>query len=122
MGGLLSAYELSKDNIFLQKADELGTKFLPAFDTPSGLPRTTINLANGASNNPSWAGGAGILAEMATVQLEFTYLAYHTNKPIYKEKAMRVYDKLAQSEKHSGLYSIYVNTDSGQFTRSKCYF
>lgn len=45
MGGLLSAYELSKDNIFLEKADELGTKFLPAFDTPSGLPRTTVNLA-----------------------------------------------------------------------------
>jgi uncharacterized protein YyaL (SSP411 family) len=45
MGGLLSAYELSKDKIFLQKADELGNRFLPAFDTPSGLPRTTINLA-----------------------------------------------------------------------------
>ncbi len=45
MGGLLSAFELSKDKVFLEKADDLGERFLPAFNTPSGLPRTTINLA-----------------------------------------------------------------------------
>jgi hypothetical protein len=38
LGGLLSAYALSNDTIFLTKADELGQILLPVFDTPSGLP------------------------------------------------------------------------------------
>jgi mannosyl-oligosaccharide alpha-1,2-mannosidase len=44
LGGLLSAYELSGDSMFLEKADDLGRRFLPAFDSRSGLPRTSINL------------------------------------------------------------------------------
>jgi hypothetical protein len=43
-------------------------------------------MLSGSASNPSWTGGAGILAEMATVQLEFFYLANKTNKPIYREK------------------------------------
>lgn len=38
LGGLLSAYELSKDQIFLDKAHELGRILLPAFNSTSGLP------------------------------------------------------------------------------------
>ena len=34
----------------------------------------------------SWTGGASILSEIGTLQLEFLYLAYHTNKPNYAIK------------------------------------
>lgn len=44
IGGLLSAYELSRDKLFLTKAEELAIRFLPAFDTPSGIPFGSINL------------------------------------------------------------------------------
>jgi len=43
-GGLLSAYDLSGDKIFLDKAVELADRMAPAFDTPNGLPMTQINF------------------------------------------------------------------------------
>lgn len=43
LGGLLSAYALSQDPIFLERADELGTLLLPAFETKSGLPVYGVN-------------------------------------------------------------------------------
>ena len=43
LGGLLSAYALSKDPILVKKADQLARKLLPVFNTPSGLPTFGIN-------------------------------------------------------------------------------
>ena len=43
LGGLLSAYALSNDTTFLSRADDLGTKLLPAFHTASGLPSYSVN-------------------------------------------------------------------------------
>jgi hypothetical protein len=39
LGGLLSAYDLSGDQVFLDKARDLGDRLMKAFDTPSGIPR-----------------------------------------------------------------------------------
>lgn len=44
VGGLISAYELSKDEIFLNKATELGERLLTAFNSPSGLPYSIVNV------------------------------------------------------------------------------
>ncbi|KAH7915749.1 glycoside hydrolase family 47 protein [Hygrophoropsis aurantiaca] len=45
MGGLLAAYHLSdQDPLFLEKAQELGDRILPTFETPSGLPLSLVNL------------------------------------------------------------------------------
>lgn len=43
LGGLLSAYALSKDSILLDKADELATKLSPAFSTSSGFPHFAVD-------------------------------------------------------------------------------
>jgi len=56
VGGLLSAYDLSGDMIFLQRAIQIGDRLLPAWDTPSGIPYNTINLAHGNAHNPGWTG------------------------------------------------------------------
>lgn len=56
MGGLLSAYDLSGDKVFLEKAKDIADRLLPAWDTPSGIPRNIINLAHGNAHNPSWTG------------------------------------------------------------------
>ena len=37
LGGLLSAYTLTKDNLFLEKAKDLGERLLPAFNSKSGV-------------------------------------------------------------------------------------
>ncbi|XP_008057405.1 mannosyl-oligosaccharide 1,2-alpha-mannosidase IA-like [Carlito syrichta] len=44
VGGLLSAYYLSGEEIFRKKAVELGIKLLPAFHTPSGIPWALLNM------------------------------------------------------------------------------
>uniref|UniRef100_A0A671RE79 alpha-1,2-Mannosidase n=1 Tax=Sinocyclocheilus anshuiensis TaxID=1608454 RepID=A0A671RE79_9TELE len=46
VGGLLSAYYLTGAEIFKQKVMELGEKLLPAFNTPTGIPRGVINLVS----------------------------------------------------------------------------
>lgn len=44
LGGLLSAYALSKEPILLSRADDLGRLLLPVFDaTPSGLPAYAVD-------------------------------------------------------------------------------
>jgi mannosyl-oligosaccharide alpha-1,2-mannosidase len=44
LGGLLSAYALSGNTILLARADDLGQRLLPAFNTSSGLPAASVNL------------------------------------------------------------------------------
>src|SRR4051794_8689469 len=44
IGGLLSAYDLTGTRIFLDKAEELAQRLMPAFNAPNGIPFSTINL------------------------------------------------------------------------------
>jgi mannosyl-oligosaccharide alpha-1,2-mannosidase len=43
LGGLMSAYALSKEPILLDKADELARVLSPVFDTTSGFPYYAVN-------------------------------------------------------------------------------
>jgi hypothetical protein len=56
VGGLLSAYDLSEDQVFLNKARDIADRLLPAWDTPSGIPFNVINLAHGRAHNLGWTG------------------------------------------------------------------
>lgn len=49
MGGLLTAYALTGDEMYKDKAYVLGLKLLPAFNTTSGLPYGYINFLSGVS-------------------------------------------------------------------------
>lgn len=60
------------------QAVDLGERLSRAFVGPRGMPKTQINLATGISSLSSWLGGAVLLAEVGTVQLEFFALARHT--------------------------------------------
>jgi len=43
LGGLMSAYALSKEPILLEKADELARVLSPVFNTTSGFPYYAVN-------------------------------------------------------------------------------
>jgi len=43
LGGLMSAYALSKEPLLLEKADELARVLSPAFDSATGLPWYGVN-------------------------------------------------------------------------------
>src|SRR5215469_14601597 len=66
LGGLLSSYQLSGDKRLLALADDLGSRLLPAFNSPTGLPYRFVNLktgkTRGAETNP---------AETGTLLIEF---------------------------------------------------
>ena len=49
VGGLLSAFSLTGDPLFRDRALHIARKLLPAFDTPTGIPYALINVANGVS-------------------------------------------------------------------------
>ncbi len=44
LGGLLSAFHLSADKIFLTKAKDLGNRLMGAFNSRSGIPYSDVNL------------------------------------------------------------------------------
>jgi len=45
--GLLSAYALTKDELYKEKALDIGLRLSKAFDTKTGVPYGTINLKVG---------------------------------------------------------------------------
>jgi hypothetical protein len=44
LGGLLSAFHLTADKIFLTKAKDLGNRLMGAFTSRSGIPYSDVNL------------------------------------------------------------------------------
>ncbi|TRM60794.1 glycoside hydrolase family 47 protein [Schizophyllum amplum] len=111
LGGMLSAYALTEDPILLRKADELARKLDPVFGTPSGLPYYGVNPDTGATQGPA----IGILAEIASLQLEYTYLAKVTGKKEHFDRAQNVINIInrANYDKTGGMMPIRWNTTDG---------
>ena len=111
LGGLLSAFDLSGERIFLEKAKDLGERLARAFDTPSGIACGQIGLSGGGCG-----GGTAVLSEMGTLQVEFRYLAHHTQQRQLEQKAMRGLQVLNKRTPSNGLYPIRVSTQDGSFS------
>ncbi|KAK2159061.1 hypothetical protein LSH36_159g03014 [Paralvinella palmiformis] len=70
LGGLLSAYHLSGDKVFLDKARDLGNKLYPCLSGPTNIPCNRINLKR---SRPHFLEIS--TAEVGTIQLEFRDLS-----------------------------------------------
>ncbi|EDR14049.1 glycoside hydrolase family 47 protein [Laccaria bicolor S238N-H82] len=112
LGGLLSAYALSKDHMLLERAEDLAIVLDPVFDTPSGMPFYSVNPTTGEHKGPE----IGILAEIASLQIEYTYLAKATGKKQYFQRADAVSKTLARANLRDtgGMFPIQWNLTSGQ--------
>ncbi|RDB27311.1 Mannosyl-oligosaccharide 1,2-alpha-mannosidase MNS3 [Hypsizygus marmoreus] len=118
LGGLLSAYHLcSGDPLYLEKATELADRLLPAFETPFGLPATDVNL--GLRKAVEDANNVASTAEVGSVQLELRYLSHLTDNDEYWDKAENVMKTIKAATLPSGLATIYMGTESGQFLMSQ---
>ncbi|XP_061573275.1 mannosyl-oligosaccharide 1,2-alpha-mannosidase IA [Cololabis saira] len=118
VGGLLSAYYLTGEEMFKSKVMELGEKLLPAFNTPTGIPRGVINLGSGTSWSWGWASaGSSILAEFGTLHLEFVHLSELSNSPIYTEKVTNIRKLLSKIEKPHGLYPNFLSPVTGNWVQ-----
>ncbi|CAL8106969.1 unnamed protein product [Orchesella dallaii] len=114
MGGLLSAYHLSGDEMFRQKAEDLGTILLAGFKSPSGVPYSDVNLRNRAAHGPSWSPDS-TTSEVTTIQLEFRDLSRIVNNPIFEESAMNVSRHVHTLPKIHGLVPIHITPGTGAF-------
>ena len=47
LGGLMSTYDLSGNELFLNKAKDLADRLMPAFNTGNGFPLSEVNLGSG---------------------------------------------------------------------------
>lgn len=111
LGGLLSGYELTGDRKLLQLANDLGTRLLPAFDSPTGLPYQFVNLktgkVRGVISNP---------AETGTLLLEFGTLSKLTGNPVFYQKAKRALVETYKRRSAIGLVGDEINVETGKWT------
>ncbi|MDE2225344.1 MAG: glycoside hydrolase family 47 protein [Xanthomonadaceae bacterium] len=111
LGGLLSGYQLTHDPVLLKKAEDLGTRLLPAFDSPTGLPYRFVNLrtgkVHGTVSNP---------AETGTLILEFGTLGKLTGKPVFYAKAKRALIATFERRSKIGLVGAGINVETGAWT------
>ncbi|PPQ73267.1 hypothetical protein CVT26_015225 [Gymnopilus dilepis] len=136
LGGLLTAYHLSdEDPIFLEKAKDLADRLMPVFDTPSGLPRSLVNLAQKKGYDEPQMPNIVSTAEAATLQLELRYLSFLTGEDEYWDKAegvrltselgrpglnvVQVMRVIKATSLPSGLAAIYMSAETGVFLFSE---
>ncbi|HEY8562043.1 MAG TPA: glycoside hydrolase family 47 protein [Pyrinomonadaceae bacterium] len=113
LGGLLSAYQMTNDAKLLFLADDLGTRLLPVFDSPTGLPYKYVNLKTGATR-----GVVSNPAETGTLLVEFGTLAKLTNKPVYYEKAKRALVETYKRRSPIGLVGTNIDVETGAWTNT----
>ncbi|KAJ7918615.1 glycoside hydrolase family 47 protein [Mycena leptocephala] len=111
LGGFLSGYAISKDPVLLARAEELAVKLDPVFNAYKGtFPVFGVNTHSGEVVGPE----IGILAEMASLQVEYLYLAKATGKKRYFDRANAVMTALANADltKTGGMMPMKWNLTS----------
>ena len=111
LGGLLSSYELTGDKRLLKLAEDLGTRLLPVFESPTGIPYRYVNLktgkVRGEVTNP---------AEAGTLLIEFGTLSKHTHKQVFYDKAKRALVEIYKRRSPIGLVGTWINVETGKWT------
>ena len=113
LGGLLSSYQMTGDKKLLELADDLGTRLLPVFSSPTGLPYKYVNLKTGKTR-----GEVSNPAETGTLMVEFGTLSKLTNKPVYYEKAKRALVETYKRRSPIGLVGTNINVETGKWTNT----
>jgi mannosidase alpha-like ER degradation enhancer 2 len=113
LGGLLSGYQMSGDPRLLALAHDLGTRLLPVFKSPTGLPYEYVNLrtggVRGTGTNP---------AETGSLLLEFGTLSRLTKDPVFYDTAKRALVETFRRRSAIGLVGDSIDVESGNWTNT----
>ncbi|XP_020273011.1 alpha-mannosidase I MNS5 isoform X2 [Asparagus officinalis] len=123
LGGLLSAHILATDsknrltpraynNQLLNLAEDLGQRFLHAFDSPTGLPYAWINLKYGVmekeTSETSTSGCGSLILEMGI-------LSRLTGDTRYEAAALRALRKLWNMRSSLNLFGTTLDVTTGEW-------
>jgi len=113
LGGLLSSYQMTGDKKLLSLAEDLGTRLLPVFDSPTGIPYRYVNLktgkVKGEVTNP---------AESGTLLIEFGTLSKLTKRAVFFDKAKRALVETYKRRSPIGLVGTRINVETGKWTNT----
>ncbi|KAF8381572.1 mans-3 [Pristionchus pacificus] len=116
LGGLLSAFHLTGDTMFRDRAADVGHRLAGAFQAGRPVPMSDVNLRTRAAKSPSWSDESS-LSEVTTVQLEFRDLSRITGDKTFEDLAFNTSKHIHEigCARHGGLCEMYVNAKTGQF-------
>ncbi|KAJ5254871.1 hypothetical protein N7497_007655 [Penicillium chrysogenum] len=132
LGGLLSAHYLSTqypdlaplndddvgaagEDLYIEKAADLSERLLGAFESPSGIPWSNVNLNTSEGVVVHFDEGATSISEAGSIQLEFKYLAKLTGEAEYWKLVERTMQLVDLQKPQDGLVRSAIHPDSGSF-------
>lgn len=118
LGGMMSAFHLTGNQMFLEKSVDLGDRLLSAFKSPSPIPFSDVNLLKRTATNPQW-GADSSLSEVTTVQLEYRALSRASGNTTYEDLSFNVSKHIHKigCETHEGLCGMFINANTGNFKK-----
>ncbi|KAK3937222.1 glycoside hydrolase family 47 protein [Diplogelasinospora grovesii] len=112
LGGLLAAYDLSKREVILQKAAELGNLLYAGFNTDNRMPVDFIDFKAAQNGEPLTVESSVVSASPGTLSMEMAHLSQVTGNSKYYDAISRVMDVFAKGQtwtKIPGMWPIYVS-------------
>lgn len=122
LGGLLGAFEVSGDELFLRKAEELGYRLSSAFQD-TRLPHPVCFLSN-MTCPKTWRGDAALLAEVGSLQLEFHSLSRLSKDEYIQSLGAKTKDfvrciGLELRPEHNGVPPTSMRVTDGRFVSAR---
>lgn len=101
------------DGPLLRMAVAVADKILPAFNTSTGMPYGTVNLAKGV---PVGETPETCAAGVGTFLIEFATLSRLTGNPIYERHALKALESLWHFRSPINLPGNHINVETGKWT------
>ncbi|KAL4811118.1 glycosyl hydrolase family 47-domain-containing protein [Aspergillus unguis] len=114
LGGMLGAYDISghKHDVLLEKSVELAEVLMGAFDTPNRMPVLYYKWSSEYASEIRRGNFKAVLAELGSLNLEFTRLAQLTKEDKYYDAVARITNELEKYQdqtKIPGLWPLTVD-------------
>ncbi|KAH8352195.1 hypothetical protein KR084_002605, partial [Drosophila pseudotakahashii] len=108
VGGLLSMYALTGDDLYMMQSEYALRKILPAFNSTMHIPWAMVNPATGTAAPYSWT-PESLLGEIGSLNMEFFYTSEITGHRKYRPLVHFVRDKLDMLSKPRDMYPDYIH-------------
>lgn len=110
LGGLISSYQMTGDKRLLNLAEDLGTRMLPAFNTPTGIPYVDVNLKTGEIRNPRTNPG-----KVGSLLIEFGALSKLTGRKEFYDIPKRAVVEVYNRRSSIGLVGTWMDANTGEW-------